>query len=230
MKYDRQTGLIGEDGQKKLSKSTVSVIGAGGLGSPVLTYLACSGVGNLRVIDKDIVDITNLNRQFLYTKQDIGKSKAKIACEKLRAYEVSAKSFETEITKKNIHEILNGSDLVLDCVDNIATRLIVNEYCVTHNIPFVEAGIDGMYGFVTCVSSDTACLNCMGFSDKIKKEKVPVLGTTAGVIGTIQANEGIKILLGMGDVLYSKMLQYDGYTASFEIIDLEKSDDCKYHK
>ena len=230
MKYNRQISLIGENGQARIKNAKVLVIGAGGLGSPVITYLACAGVGNITVIDKDIVDITNLNRQFLYSECDINKSKALCVSEKYKNSDINLNGINAEVTNENISTLLDGYDVVVDCVDNFNTRRIVNNFCVSQDINLVEAGIDGMYGFVTCINKNSACLECLGINESKPKEKIAVLGTTAGVIGSLQANECIKILLSLEEVLFSKMLQYDGFTNSFEVIDLQKSSTCALHK
>lgn len=161
LRYSRQTAIpqVGATGQEKLGNAMVTVVGAGGLGSPVLTYLACAGVGTVRIIDSDTVSESNLNRQFLHSLADIGKTKALSAKEKLTGLnpEIEIISREIKLMGENVDECLQNSDVVIDCVDNIKTRLIVNEYCLKSEIPLVEAGVHGFYGYVMAVHKDYAC-------------------------------------------------------------------------
>lgn len=233
-RYQRQILLpqIGEEGQRRLKEARVTVVGAGGLGSPVLTYLAEAGVGHLRCIDDDVVSVTNLNRQFLHQEKDIGKQKAKSAKETLESLNASLEieAVSIRLTKENAEKLLGDAWVVVDCVDNIAARLCVNKFCLKKNIPLVEGGISGFYGFVTAILPEYACLECMGYHEGMEEKNIPVLGTTAGVIGAMQANECLKIILGAGEPLYGRMLQYDGLTGSFDEIEIQKSNMCKAHE
>ncbi len=233
-RYKRQISLdfLGEEGMRRLQNANVVVIGAGGLGSPVLTYLGCAGVGSIKIVDLDTVDITNLNRQFFYAEEELGQAKATLAAQRIKRQNphIQVVDICTKLTAENVDNILSEATVVVDCVDNIDTRIIVNEYCVTHDIPFVEAGIDGMYGFVTAVRKSSPCLACMGFMDaSVNKKEIPTLGVTAGIIGGLQANECLKIILGLEDVLWGKMLQYDGFKTAFEVIDFDLDEDCIVH-
>ncbi|HEX2938562.1 MAG TPA: HesA/MoeB/ThiF family protein [Ruminiclostridium sp.] len=233
MRYERQLLMpqIGQVGQKKLEQSTVTVIGAGGLGSPVLTYLTSAGVGTIRIIDCDIVSESNLNRQFLHNTEDIGKLKILSSKEKLSLLNpnVNFKVINKRLDNNNIHEIITGSDVVVDCVDNIATRIITARACIKLNIPLVEGGVCGFYGYVIDIGRDFACLSCLGYDKVQPKTPVPVLGVTAGAIGCMQANECIKLLLGVGEPLYGRLLNYDGLSGTWEEIRVKKSDDCPVH-
>ncbi|HEX3022429.1 MAG TPA: HesA/MoeB/ThiF family protein [Lachnospiraceae bacterium] len=234
MRYERQILVkqIGQQGQEKIIHSKVVVIGAGGLASPVLTYLVCAGVGDITIIDYDTVSITNLNRQFLYGEMDINESKSYRAKEVLNRMnsEVIIHSIRERVCQDNIMRLIEGADVVIDCVDNIETRLIVNRGCLMMGIPLVEGGINGLYGFVMVVRREGPCLECMGYHNTKLKPPVPVLGAIVGVIGSLQAVECIKILLGLEEVLYGKMLNYDGLTGSFETIDLVRNEDCEAHR
>ena len=233
-RYERQIAIeqIGEVGQAKLGAARVLVVGAGGLGSPTLTYLARAGVGYLKVIDLDVVSESNLNRQFFYHNDDLGKSKAILASERLRKQnpEIQVCGVETRITEENIAKLLVDIDVVVDCVDNIETRLIMNRACMKKGIPLVEAGIADFYGFVTVVHRESACLECMGFQADDVQKVTPTLGATAGVVGSMQALECIKIILGMDGVAYGKMLQYDGINGTLETIPIGVADHCCIHK
>lgn len=234
MRYERQRMMkeIGDIGQKKLNQSTVAVVGCGGLGSPVLTYLACAGIGKLIIIDGDVVSETNLNRQFLHGRKDIGRPKVVSAKEKLLDMndEIEIQGVQEILTPENALRIVEGADLVVDCVDNMETRIILGRACLIKNIPLVEAGVQGFYGWVMSIGRESACLECMGFENLSNIKPIPIIGTTAGVIGTFQANECIKILLGMEDTLFGTMLQYDGISGSLDRIALQKSDSCKAHQ
>lgn len=233
-RYERQMKLsqIGEKGQEKLKHAVVAVIGAGGLGSPVLTYLVMAGVGTIRVVDDDHVNLTNLNRQYLHGEADLGKEKVQSAKEALKAMnsDVMIETYSERLTEENAAAFVSGADVVIDCVDNIATRLVVNRICMERKIPLVEGGISGFYGFVTVVGREYACLRCLGYGEEKEKEEIPALGAVAGVIGSLQAVECLKILLDCGNVLYGRMLQYDGIESSFDEIPIQKRVDCELHQ
>lgn len=233
MRYERQRliGKIGDDGQKKLLDSSVLVVGAGGLASPVLIYLAGAGIGEITVIDYDVVNESNLNRQFLHHEKDIGKLKVESAKEMLEELNSGIKinAIADKLNSDNVRKMLHGADVVIDCVDNIETRLIVNRACIELDIPLVEGGISGFYGFVLSIKKEYSCLECMGYENTKLKAPVPALGAVVGVIGALQAVECIKILLGLEGVLYGRMLNYDGLTATFETVDLQKDDMCEAH-
>ena len=233
MRYERQLLIpqIGQEGQKKLEQSTVTVIGSGGLGSPVLTYLTSAGVGTIRIFDCDVVSESNLNRQFLHNTGDVGKLKILSAKEKLSQLNpnVNLVTFKIRLEPDNVDEFITGSDVVVDCVDNIATRITVARACIKLDIPLVEGGVCGLYGYVIDIGRDFPCLSCLGY-DKVKqKTPVPVLGVTAGVIGCMQANECIKLLLGIGEPLYGRMLSYDGLSGTWDESRVKKSDSCPVH-
>ena len=233
-RYKRQISIpqIGTEGQMLLQSSTAAVIGAGGLGAPVLTYLAAAGVGNILVIDKDAVEESNLNRQFLYSREDIGRKKAEAAKEKLKKQnpQIKVTAFSDAFTEENGRELLKGADVVVDCVDSVKTRMAVNKICLLLRIPLVEGGIYGFYGYVTSVFQNSPCLECMGYTKEMEQKEIPSLGAAAGVVGSLQAVEALKILLGKGEPFYGRILQYDGLDGSFDEIKVEKKKDCSLHK
>lgn len=233
MRYERQILIkqIGEKGQDILKQSKIVVIGAGGLAAPVLTYLTCAGVGTITLVDYDTVTDSNLNRQFLYHEKNIGEPKALNAKEILSELnsEITINQKSEKITDDNIKEIIKDSDVVIDCVDNVETRIIVNRGCLMMNIPLVEGGVNGFYGFITSIKREYPCLECIGYHNTKMKRPCPALGAVVGVIGSLQAVECIKILLGMEGVLYGKILNYDGLSASFDVVDTEKNDSCEAH-
>ena len=233
MRYDRQILMpeIGIEGQKKLERAVVTVIGCGGLGSPVLTYLAQAGAGTIRLVDGDTVSDTNLNRQFLYREEDIGKKKADLAAEKLRRMNrgIRVEAFACALTGENAGQILKGSDVVVDCVDSLAVRCIVGRYCLAEDIFLVEGAVQGFYGYVMDISRETACLECLGYHLGKSPIPVPALGAAAGVIGCLQAVEAVKKILGRKELLLGTMLQYDGLNGEFDKIEVEKDPECRAH-
>ncbi|MDL2218461.1 HesA/MoeB/ThiF family protein [Christensenellaceae bacterium OttesenSCG-928-M15] len=234
-RYERQIAIqdIGVDGQKKLKNSSVLVIGAGGLGSPVLTYLCAAGVGRLGVVDSDTVDISNLNRQTLHKQADVGKKKAENAAKKLWALnpEVVVEAYDKRLDGKNVHAIFAGYDVVVDCVDNLSTRLLVSSVCKEIGTPLVEGGIEGFSGFVMSVVPGSACYGCL-LNNPSRKERhdIPVLGATAGAVGSVQAAECIKLLLHIGAPLVNKLLLIDLFTQQFNTVDVKKNPQCSICK
>ena len=233
MRYDRQILMaeIGIEGQKKLGNSVVTVVGCGGLGAPALVYLAEAGVGTIRMVDGDMVSESNLNRQFLYWEEDIGKEKVHSAAEKLRRLnpQIRVETFPFYLTEDNADRILSGSDVVVDCVDSLAGRLLVGRQCLARDIPLVEGAVQGFYGYVLDISRKTACLECLGYHLGKSPAPVPALGAVAGVIGCLQAAEVLKILLGRRELLLGTMLQYDGLRCEFDKIEIEKDPQCRAH-
>lgn len=219
---------IGEDGQKKLSESKVLVVGAGGLGSPVLYYLTVAGIGTIGVLDFDVVSVTNLNRQILHYEKDIDVLKVESAKEKLHGLNSKVKIVEHNIklSEENIDEILKNYDIVVDCVDNIEARHLVNKHALKLGMHIIEAGIEGLCGFIMTVKPGEACYGCLNPNMKKAERKIPVLGATAGVAGSMEAVECIKVLLGIGEPLYSKALFYDLQNMSFNIIKIGRSNKC----
>lgn len=233
-RYARQMVLpeIGEEGQKKLLSAKILLIGCGGLGTPCAVYLAEAGIGQLELVDADTVSFSNLNRQFFYTEQDIGNYKAHIAEKKL-AQMNAALTVHGQVKRldgSNAEKIIQGFDVVVDCVDTLAVRKIVHNACLAQNIPLVEGGIDGFYGFVSCIKKGCPCLNCMDFFAGKEKEKIPVLGAVAGIIGSMQALETIKIVLGMENTLFGKILYYDAKRQEMEIVAIPENETCRLHK
>lgn len=195
-KYIRQIMLFGEEGQEKLRKARVFVAGAGGLGSPISTYLAVAGVGKIRIADFDTVDPSNLNRQFLHHERDIGRDKIKSAAEKLLSMnpEIKVETIKEKIMDENAGSVVPPCDLIIDALDNFDTRHVLNRLVVERKIPPIHGAVSGYRGqATTIIPGKTPCLYCI-FPSSFKKEVFPVLGTTPGVIGTIQANEAIKYL------------------------------------
>jgi molybdopterin/thiamine biosynthesis adenylyltransferase len=193
---------IGENGQSQLKRARVLVLGTGGLGGPALMYLAAAGVGTLHIVDEDVVALSNLNRQILFTEADIGRAKADCAASRLRAIDSALHivPHRVRVHDDNARALIDGMDLVVDCVDNAPTRQVINRACVGLGIPFVEAGIGAWDGYVLpVVPKRSACFACATTGDNPRPPKgpLPVLGAAAGMIGAMQAGIAVRMLLGL---------------------------------
>ncbi len=228
IRYDRQIPVIGLENQLKLKNSSVLIVGLGGLGSAVSYYLAASGVGKLVIIDKDVVEPGNLQRQILYTINDLGKSKAFVAKDrllKLNPY-IEIDAYNEELTYSLGEKLVKQVDVVVDALDNWETRILLDKLVYKHGKPLVHAGVEGFYGQLTVVvPGKTPCLRCIfNIKGETRSRKVNVLATTPGVLGILEANEVIKLLTGLGEVLANKLLIYNGLTNDFTIIEFGGSD------
>jgi len=220
--------LFGEEGQERLKKANLFIAGAGGLGSPVSIYLAVAGVGTLTLVDMDIVELTNLNRQILHSDRDIGKMKTASAEEKLTALnpDITIKVIETTIDGSNSTELVGNADGIIDAMDNFPTRYVLNDTAIKKNIPLFHGAIRGLYGQATTIlPGKTACLRCM-FPKAPPKEVFPVVGVTPGLIGMVQANEALKYLTGTGELLTNRLFLWDGLNTHVEEICVEKDPGC----
>ena len=231
-RYDRQIMLreIGEAGQEKLKRASVFIAGIGGLGSPAAIYLTAAGIGRIRLVDHDRVDRSNLNRQVLHWDNDIGRSKVESATEKLKRLnpEVEIEAIEQTITEANLAELLTGFDLIVDAMDNLPTRYLLNKAALDNNIPFFHGAIYGFEGrAMTIIPHKTACLRCV-YRDVIPEEKFPVIGVTPAVIGCIQATEVIKYIVGIGELLTNRLLNYDALNMEFTEFSVKKDPHCEH--
>jgi len=231
-RYDRQIMLreIGEAGQEKLKRASVFIAGAGGLGSPAAIYLTAAGIGRIRLVDHDRVDRSNLNRQVLHWDNDIGRSKVESATEKLKRLnpEVEIEAIEETITEANLAHLLAGFDLIVDAMDNLPTRYLLNKAALDQNIPFFHGAIYGFEGrAMTIIPHKTACLRCV-YRGVIPEEKFPVIGVTPAVIGCIQATEVIKYIVGIGELLTNKLLNYDALNMEFTEFNVKKDPHCEH--
>ncbi|MGB7992958.1 HesA/MoeB/ThiF family protein [Methanoregula sp.] len=227
-RYKRQIMLFGDAGQECLKKAHIFIAGAGGLGSPVSIYLAVAGVGNLTVVDKDVVDQSNLNRQILHYDRDIGRKKVASAEEKLQAYnpDITIKVIDTIIDEKNADRLIGNADGIVDAMDNYPTRYLLNSIAQKKKIPLFHGAIRGFYGQATTIIPEkTACLRCL-FPSAPPQEVFPVVGATPGVIGTIQTTEVLKYLLGTGDLLTNRLLIWDGMAMHMDEISFERNPSC----
>ncbi len=231
-RYDRQIMIrgIGEEGQEKLKKAKIVIAGAGGLGSSVSLYLTAAGVGTIRMIDHDKVELSNLNRQILHWDKDIGRSKAASAVEKLRQLnqDVKIEAVDEMITEDNVLQLVNGFDLIVDAMDNLPTRFLLNKAAIDQNIPLFHGAVYGFEGRVmTVIPGKTACLRCV-YRGLPPEEKFPVIGVTPAVIGCIQATEVVKYIVGIGKLLTNRLLDYDGLSLKFTELVEKRDPDCEH--
>ena len=230
-RYQRHEGLYGWDAgvQERLRESTVLIAGLGGLGGTVALYLAAAGVGHLKICDNDTVQWSNLNRQILYTEQDIGKPKVSQAAERLLLlnHNIVIETLSETIKESSISSFANQADLIIDCLDNFEGRMVLNSYAVRKPMPLIHAGVSGFNGQITSIiPPKTPCLECI-YDAGPREEAPPILGTTAGILGTMQAMEAIKHLAGAGELLTNKLMIMDGESMSFYETRIEKNPECK---
>ncbi|WP_333840909.1 molybdopterin-synthase adenylyltransferase MoeB [Pelomicrobium sp.] len=231
---------VGEAGQLKLMQSKVLLIGAGGLGSPAALYLAAAGVGTLGIVDHDVVDRSNLQRQVLHTDERVGTSKVASAKRTLNALNPAVKvvGYETHLSSRNVEEIFSGYDLVVDGSDNFPTRYLVNDACVKLGIANVHGSVFRFEGQVTVFwprwpKRRGPCYRCL-YPEPPPAELAPscaeagVLGVLPGIIGLLQATEAIKLILEIGDPLVGRLLYYDALRARFDELTLERDPRCRY--
>jgi molybdopterin-synthase adenylyltransferase len=233
--YSRQTILseLGEKGQKKLAKARVAVVGIGGLGTVSSLYLALAGVGHLRLIDQDTVEVHNLHRQILYNTKDAHYPKVEVASEHLKKLNplIEIEAISENVNAGNVERVLRGVDCVVDGLDNMATRYLVNRVCVKHKIPYIFGAAVGIEGNLSVFAPpETGCLECLmpNLSDNDLQtcSTRGVIGATPGIIGSLQAMETIKLIAGIGTTLKGKLLVCDFNDMDFTTIDIAKSTRC----
>jgi molybdopterin/thiamine biosynthesis adenylyltransferase len=236
-RYIRQTifSRMGEEGQRKLLASSVVIIGCGGLGCNIATLLTRAGVGHIRVVDRDYVELDNLHRQVLFDEEDVerGLPKAIAAAEKLRKVnsQVEIEPLVADVHYRNVEEIIVDMDLVLDGTDNFETRYLINDACVKHGTPWIYGGAVGSYGMtMNIIPHQTPCLRCLfvqipppGTTPTC--DTVGVLGAVPALIGAIEANEALKLLAGKGR-LNEGLIHIDLWENTFEIFQAARQDSC----
>ncbi len=237
-KYNRQIIItnFSLDGQERLKTSKVLVIGLGGLGSSAAYYLACAGIGYLGILDKDKVELSNLNRQILHQETNVGESKTKSASQKLSKLnqDIKIKEYNITLTNDNSEKILSNFDFIVEASDNFETKFLVNDTCVKLGIPFVIGGVYQFEGqMMTVMPGKTACYRCV--SKEIPEigsypttSEGGVMGTIAGLFGVIEANEAIKYIVfrDIDQLLTNKMLYIDMKYNTFEIFRIERDNQC----
>lgn len=228
-RFSRQIVLpqIGLSGQKKLLNSKVLICGAGGLGSSALLHLAGAGVGEIGIVDFDIVDISNIHRQIIHNQDDVGKLKVISAKEKIELINQKTRVniFSKKLIPENIESIFSDYDLIVDGLDNFKDKFLINDTCVKLNKKFIHAGVLGLEGQVMSVDPLTTVNLRSLFPEGIIDQRtscreIGVLGTCVGIISTIQAHEAIKILTGIGMPLYNRLLKFDGINTVFKEVKL----------
>lgn len=224
----REIGIVG---QQKLINSKALIIGAGGLGSFVISELAAAGVGKLDIVDCDDVEMSNLQRQIIHSTQSLGVNKAVSAAEFVKRLnpDVNVNASSERFAPSNALDMVEGYDVVLDCVDNMGIKMLINDACVLKKVPFVHAGVVGVKGQVMSYKPGTACLRCV--MDEVPHDcetcaDLGVLGCAVGVIGSIQAAEAVKIIVGFGEPLVNKALFFDCTEMRSKVLKFDKNDDC----
>jgi len=227
-RYSRQIIIPdwGEEGQKKLKGSKVLVAGAGGLGSSVLTSLPDAGVGKIRIIDQDTVELSNLNRQMLHSHGNIDVIKVESAKERLESLnpDITIEPVHAAISEDNVFDLVEDYPIV-DAMDNLDTRFLLNRVAVKNSLPLFHGAVYGFDGRVTTIiPGHTACMKCL--YREVPPGTTPVAGVTAGIIGCLQAAEAIKYLLGIGDLLTNRLLTFEGLGLKFQELKLKKNSAC----
>lgn len=234
-RYDRQIVVpeVGKEGQARLAAARVFVVGAGGLGSPILLYLAAAGVGTLGIADHDKVTLTNLNRQILYTPEDLGRSKALTAVQQIRKLnpDVKAIPYEVRVLHDNGLPLVKTYDLVVEASDNLETKSLMNELCVKAGVPLVWAAVSRFEGQMGIYMPGHACRACIfpvlpTPGTYPSPAELGIVGAAAGVMGALEAVEAIKILLGAGQPLLDTLLLWDGLRMSFDRVSFDKNPAC----
>ncbi|MCL4466239.1 MAG: molybdopterin-synthase adenylyltransferase MoeB [Chloroflexi bacterium] len=234
-RYSRHIVLpeIGGIGQRSLLDGKVLIVGAGGLGSPLVLYLAAAGVGRLGIVDSDVVELSNLQRQVVHRTADVGRAKAEVAAEAARLLnpDVVAMPYAERLTSANALGVIAGYDVVVDASDNFPTRYLVNDACVLLGKPLVYGAVYRFDGQVSVFAPGQGCYRCL-FPRPPEPGMIPscaeggVLGALPGVIGTIQAMEVLKILLGKGQTLAGRLLAFDGLSTEFRELSYVRDPDC----
>lgn len=234
-RYSRHILLqdVGVEGQEKIRQGKVLIIGAGGLGAPIAMYLAAAGVGTIGIVDGDVVDLSNLQRQIIHTTPDIGKPKVISAKETIQAINPNVKvnAIQDFLWSDNIREIIRDYDFIIDGTDNFPIKFLINDACIMEDKPFSHGGILRFEGQTFTHVPGSACYRCI-FNAPPPPGAVPtcsqagVLGAIAGMLGTIQAAETLKYLTGVGELLTNKILIFNAKTMDFRKVKVKRTNDC----
>ncbi|GAB6184089.1 HesA/MoeB/ThiF family protein [Thermodesulfovibrio hydrogeniphilus] len=224
---------VGKGGQERLKKSRVLIVGAGGLGSAVSYYLAAAGVGYIGIVDPDIVELSNLQRQIIHNEEHLGMPKAVSAMINLKKLnsEINILPYPEEINRKNAQKYISLYDVVVACPDNFKTRFILNEICFKLEKPLIVGAASEFEGHVfDVIPPEGPCYNCIFEGAKDEEEERGIFSPVAGVIGTLQAMETLKILLQIGELLHGRILIYDALKANFREVKFIKNPSCRICK
>lgn len=230
-RYHRQMLLpqVGMEGQQRLQDSRIVLVGCGGLGSPCALYLVAAGVGELIVYDDDRVDLGNLHRQILFRQSQLGEPKARLAAKTLGDLnrDVAVEARPRRLTEEEADQVIPEVDLVVAAVDNFPTRFMLNRVCVRHKKPMIDAGVMGWNGSLLCIfPGESACYQCLYHPEQnLKSPDKAIIGPTAGVMGVLQAQEALKILLGVHSRT-GKILMYSALETEFAEIQVMRNPDC----
>ena len=232
-RYDRQILIdeIGTAGQERLKNGKVFISGAGGLGSPAAIYLAAAGIGTITIIDHDCVNLSNLNRQILHGDADIGSQKVISAKKKLENINSSIRieTRDDTITETNAPDLIAGHHVIIDALDNLETRFILNKAALDQGVPLVHGAVNGFEGrLLTVMPGDSTCLRCMHQKSIAASEKFPVIGVAPAVIGALQATEAIKILLNIGKLAVNRLVIFDGLTLKWSEFKVSRNPKCDH--
>jgi adenylyltransferase/sulfurtransferase len=236
IRYLKQLQLpeIGETGQKRLKGASVLIIGAGGLGSPVSLYLAAAGVGRLGLVDSDKVELSNLQRQVIHSTETVGELKTRSAAELLRSLnpEIFVEEKHLRLSSVNANEIVADYQVLVDCTDNLSTRLLINRACVDQQKPMIHGAVYRYEGQVSVFDSRSGpCYQCL-FQKMPDETQIPdpatngLMATSPGVIGTLMANETLKYILGIGTLLIGRLLTVDLFSMHFQELHIQKNPQC----
>ena len=233
LRYNRQIMIpdIGEAGQKKMREARIFIAGLGGLGSISAYYLTAAGIGYLRIVDRDKVDYGNLNRQIIHWTSNIGEWKTDSGCVKLKSLNPNCTidSIQTEITEQNCMDLVGDCSVIVDAMDNMKGRRILNAVSVRKRIPYIFGGVHQLDGMTTTfIPGETPCLECVFPGDRSEAASAPpgILGPTPGVISCIQSMEAIKFIVGMGGGLTGRLLCFCGTDMTFREFKLKRDPDC----
>lgn len=219
---------VGEEGQKKLSQAKVLVCGAGGLGSTVLANLASVGIGTIGVVDNDVVELSNLNRQYIHKFENIGSIKVESAKKWINDFNpgVNVNTYQVRLDEHNYSEIVKDYDFIMDCFDSFKSKFLLNRIAVQTGKTLIHGGVTEFYGQVTVIKpGKTACLNCI-LSEPSANVVKGVLSPAVTLIASIEAMEAVKLILNTGESLENKLLSYDGLKMEFKTINLAKNPNC----
>lgn len=220
---------IGEGGQQKLNNAKILVCGAGGLGSTVLANLASVGIGTIGIVDNDVLELSNLNRQYIHKFENIGKIKVESAAGWIREFnpEIKVNTYQIRLDDQNYTDIVRDYDLIMDCFDSFKSKFLLNAIAIQTGKTLIHGGVTEFFGQVTViVPGKTACLSCI-LPEEDKYVVKGVLSPAVTTIASIEAMEGVKFILGLGESLENRLLCYDGLKMQFKTINLAKNPQCK---
>lgn len=219
---------VGESGQEKISNAKILVCGAGGLGSTVLTNLAAVGIGTIGIVDNDVLELSNLNRQYIHKLDALGQVKVESAKKWINEFnpEITVKTYQTRLDETNYQDIVKDYDFIMDCFDSFKSKFLLNKIAVETGKTLIHGGVTEFFGQVSViVPNKTACLNCILPEEDAYIVK-GVISPAVATIASIEAMEAVKYILGIGENLENKLLSYNGLTMEFKTINIEKNPNC----